>query len=116
MSGRHETKPRAVTPAALPTDEQALLVAYRVMDDRARRLTLRMAVSSAVKHPAPAQRGPSLSAMPAAALPLLHDFCWISASAQHDVCCMVAGIAEYEAAEPAKPARQPLRLVVGGRP
>jgi hypothetical protein len=106
-------KLQSVPPAALQADEQALLVAYRTMDDRARGSTLRIAIRSAEQWPAPAERGPRLMAMPLAALPLLRNFCSMSASSQNDVCCMVAAIAEDEAA---RLERQPLCLVIGDRP
>jgi hypothetical protein len=106
-------KLQVAPPAALPTDEQALLVAYRSMDDRARRLTFRLAISSALRHPAPAQRGPCLSAMPAAALPLLKDFCSMDDQGREDV-IRFAGFVETQSARRQSSLQPTLRLIVRG--
>jgi hypothetical protein len=98
--------------AELPADEQALLAAYRTMDDRARRITLRCAIRKAEEWPAATQPGPRVTALWAEEQALLSDFLSMDMDARHDVSCMVAAIARQN---PWKDPRPTLRLIVGGR-
>jgi hypothetical protein len=50
-TGDEKRKLHIVPFSELPPDEQELLTAYRTMDDRARFLQLRVAISAATRHP-----------------------------------------------------------------
>jgi hypothetical protein len=108
--------PRLVTASPLPQDEQALLKAYRAMDDEGRHDTLRMANWQVENYPAQTQRGLRVTFMvvtQAQEHAILRDFRSLGAEAKDFVCRTAAAIAEDEARR-AK-AQQPLRLITGGR-
>jgi len=115
VSSAGKTKLQAVTPAALSTDEQALLAAYRVMDDEGRADTLKMANCQAENYPAPAPRGRRLTIMVATCADeqaILRDYRAMDADARSDFCCISTAFATDR---PARAPRVPLRLVIGGR-
>jgi catalase (peroxidase I) len=111
MSARSRPKLHTV-PAA---DEQALLAAYRKMDNRARCNTLRIALRHADDWPASNQPGARRSVMvstEADEQAVLRNLRSMSVDARGFVCRTAAAIAQDFAARSEQPL---LRLVVGGR-
>jgi len=108
---RAKSKPTLlVAPAA---DEQALLAAYRTMDDRARDNTLRIAIRTADQWPGSEQRSPRRTIMVATEADeqaLLNDFRAMDEKGKDDAARFAAFVRTQS--DRRRPA---LRLVIGSR-